>query len=121
MQPKYTFIDKTLFFPDEEILVIGDLHLGYDYMLRQSGVLIPERQLKDMISDLKEIFKKIKAKKHKIKKIVFLGDITHAFGYEFQERDEFLEITDFVKKELPNSELILIKETMTQWIMLQEK
>ena len=61
-------------------------------MLRQSGVLIPERQMKDIISDFKVIFKEIRKEKGKISKIVFLGDITHAFGYEFQERDEFLEI-----------------------------
>ena len=109
MNKRYKFVDKTLFFPNEGILVIGDLHLGYDYMLRQSGILIPERQIKEIIHDLKEIFKKIKNINHKIKKIVFLGDITHAFGYEFQERDEFFEIIDFLKKEIPEEKIILIK------------
>lgn len=107
---EYEFIDKTLFFPERGILVIGDLHLGYDYMLRQSGVLIPERQLKDIISNLKEIFKKIKEEKRgKINKIIFLGDITHAFGFEFQERKEFLEITDFMKKYVSEDNIIFIK------------
>ena len=105
----YEFIDKTLFFPEKGILVFGDLHLGYDYMLRQSGVLIPERQLKDIISDLKEIFKIIKTKKQIVKKVVFLGDITHAFGFEFQERNEFLEIMDFIKTQVPEENIILIK------------
>ena len=109
LNPKYEFIDKTLFFPEKGILVIGDLHLGYDYMLRQSGVLIPERQVKDMISDLKKIFKKIENEKRKINKIIFLGDITHAFGFEFQERDEFFEVMDFLKKEIPEENIILIK------------
>ena len=107
---KYKFIDKALFFPEQGILVFGDLHLGYDYMLRQSGVLIPERQLKDIIENLKEIFKTIKQEKRgKIKKIIFLGDITHAFGFEFQERDEFLEIMEFLKKEVPKENITLIK------------
>jgi len=56
----YEFIDRTLFFPKKGILVIGDLHIGYEAMLRQSGVLIPERQIKDIIKDLKNIFKEIK-------------------------------------------------------------
>ena len=105
----YKFIDKTLFFPEKGILVFGDLHLGYDYMLRQSGVLIPERQLKDIIENLKEIFKIIKNKKQNVKKVVFLGDITHAFGFEFQERNEFLEIMDFIKTQVSEENIILIK------------
>ena len=109
MTEKYEFIDKTLFFPEKGILVFGDLHLGYDYMLRQSGVLIPERQLKDIISDLKETFKKLKGKKQNVNKIVFLGDITHAFGFEFQERDEFFEIIEFLKSIVSEENIILIK------------
>ena len=53
---EYEFISKTLFFPEKGILVIGDLHIGYEAMLRQSGILIPERQIKDLITDLKKIF-----------------------------------------------------------------
>ncbi len=106
---KYIFIDKTLFFPEEGILVVGDLHIGYEYMLRQSGVLIPERQIKDMIAELGEIFDKIKKEGHKLNKIVFLGDIKHAFGFEFQERNEFLEIMDFLKEHIPEKNIILIK------------
>ena len=109
MTEKYQFIDKTLFFSDKGILVFGDLHIGYDYMLRQSGVLIPERQIKDIIENLKEIFSKIKGSGGKISKIVFLGDITHAFGFEFKERDEFLEIMDFIKTQVPKENIILIK------------
>ena len=109
MTQTYEFISKALFFPEKGILVVGDLHLGYDYMLRQSGVLIPERQLKEIINDFGVIFKQIKLRKQKISKIVFLGDITHAFGFEFQERDEFLEILDFLKKHVSEENIILIK------------
>lgn len=105
----YEFIDKALYFPEKGILVIGDLHLGYDYMLRQSGILIPERQLKDIIEDLNQIFKRIHERRLKINKIIFLGDITHAFGFEFQERDEFLEIIEFLENEVPKENIILIK------------
>ena len=108
---KYIFIEKTLFFSELGILVIGDLHIGYDYMIRQSGVLIPERQVKDIISDLKGIFKKIKDKKQKLNKIVFLGDIKHAFSYEAEEKYEFLEVMKFLKQEIqiPEESIIFIK------------
>ena len=69
--PKYSFIDKTLFFPNEGILVVGDLHIGFEHMLRQSGVLVPERQIKDMIAELDEIFKKIKKRKTKAEQNYF--------------------------------------------------
>ena len=72
-EPKdYTFIDKTVFFPKSGILAVGDLHLGYELMLRQSGVAIPESQTKETIEDLKKIFTAIKEKGFEMKKIVFL-------------------------------------------------
>jgi metallophosphoesterase superfamily enzyme len=36
-QNRFLFISKTLFFPKEGILVIGDLHLGYNLMLENQG------------------------------------------------------------------------------------
>ena len=107
--PKYSFIDKTLFFPNEGILVVGDLHIGFEHMLRQSGVLVPERQIKDMIAELDEIFKKIKKEKQKLNKIIFLGDIKHAFGFQFQERNEFRQVMDFLIQHVPKENIILIK------------
>ena len=107
--PKYEFIDKSLFFPEQGILVIGDLHIGYDYMIRQSGVLIPERQVKDIISDLKAILNKLKNSKNKVKKIVFLGDIKHAFSYEAEEKYDFLEVMKFFKEIIDEKNIILIK------------
>ena len=106
---RYLFIDKTLFFPQEGILVIGDLHIGYEHMLRQSGILVPERQVKDMISELDEIFKKIKNLGFRLNKIILLGDIKDAFSFEFQERNEFREVMNFLKQHVPEENIILIK------------
>ena len=106
---KYEFIDKALFFPEKGIVAMGDLHIGYDFMIRQSGVLIPERQVKDIISDLKKIFNEIKKKGCSIKKIVFLGDIKHAFYYEAEEKYEFLEVMKFLKQEIDEKNIIFIR------------
>ncbi|MDO8528403.1 MAG: metallophosphoesterase [Nanoarchaeota archaeon] len=105
----YEFISKTLFFPEKGILVIGDLHLGYDYMIQQSGVLIPERQVKDIIEELKEIFKKIKEAEEEIKKIIFLGDIKHSFSYEWKEKNFFNEVLSFLEKYFDKKDIIFIK------------
>ena len=105
----YEFISKTLFFPEKGILVIGDLHLGYDYMIQQSGVLIPERQVKDIIEELRDIFKKIKESEKEIKKIIFIGDIKHSFSYEWKEKNFFNEVLNFLEKYFDKKDIIFIK------------
>jgi putative SbcD/Mre11-related phosphoesterase len=105
----YEFISKTLFFPEKGILVIGDLHLGYDYMIQQSGVLIPERQVKDIIEELKDIFKKIKESEEEIKKIIFIGDVKHSFSYEWKEKNFFNEVLNFLEKYFDKKDIIFIK------------
>ncbi|MFZ1970739.1 MAG: metallophosphoesterase [Candidatus Nanoarchaeia archaeon] len=108
-QKDYIFIDKTVFFPKSGILAVGDLHLGYELMLRQSGVAIPESQTKETIEDLKKIFSIIKEKGFEMKKIIFLGDIKHYFGFEFGERRIFDVVLDFLKKYFNEEDIILIK------------
>lgn len=105
----FKFINESLFFPEQGILVIGDLHIGYDVMLRQSGVLIPERQIEETIERLEKIFEKIKEKNYELKKIIFLGDIKHSFGFEFEERRDFDQIMDFLKQRFSEENIILIK------------
>jgi len=105
----YLFIGKTIFFPEHGILVFGDLHLGYEYQLQQSGVLIPEQQIKEVKNELKEIFDEIKKRNLKIKKIIFIGDIKHSFSYEWKERNYFNEILSFLKSYATDKNIILIK------------
>jgi uncharacterized protein len=106
---EHIFFNKTLFFPEKGILAIGDLHLGFEYQLQQSGVLVPERQVKEIIEELKEIFKEIKEKNFNLNKIVFLGDIKHSFSYEWKEKNYFNEIISFLKEYVNEKDIILIK------------
>jgi len=105
----YIFLNKCLFFPEKGILVVGDLHLGFEYQLQQSGVLIPEQQVKEVIEELKAIFNEIKEKKFKLKKIVFIGDIKHSFSYEWKEKNYFNEVINFLKDYVKDKDIILIK------------
>jgi len=109
MPPKYIFIDKALFFPNQGILAIGDLHIGYEQALVESGILIPEQQVNEVIENLKKIIKEIGAKKYKLKKIVFLGDIKHLFSYEYAEKVNFNRVLEFLKKYVPEENIILIR------------
>ena len=105
----YQLIDKFLFFPDKGILVVGDLHIGYENSLKQAGILMPERQIKDIIKEIKDIFKKLKQEKKEIKKIIFIGDIKHAFSFESKEVYEFKQVIKFLETLLPKKDIILIK------------
>lgn len=105
----FEFIDKCLFFPEIGILAIGDLHIGYEQSLRDSGFLIPESQVNEVIQELKDIIELIEKKNWKLKKIIFLGDIKHYFGYEWKERIYFNKIVDFLKNYIDEENIILIK------------
>jgi uncharacterized protein len=105
----YMFFGKTLFFPEKGILAVGDLHLGFEYQLQQSGLIVPERQVKEVKEELKKTFDEIKEKGYKIKKIVFLGDIKHSFSYQWKEKNYFREITEFLKEYVPEKNIFLIK------------
>lgn len=105
----YIFINKAIFFPKSGILAIGDLHLGYEQMLKTSGINLPETQIKDTVENLREIILQIRNKGHKVNKIVFLGDIKHYFGYEHKERKSFDEVFGFLKEYFDEKDIILTK------------
>lgn len=105
----FIFLGKSLFFPDYGIIAIGDLHIGYEYMLQQSGISIPEQQAVEIIDELKQIFKAIEKTGNKIKKIIFLGDIKHSFAYKKKEKDYFNKILGFLKDKFKDKNIILIK------------
>ncbi len=106
---KYEFIGKCLFFPQKGILVIGDLHLGYEYMLRETGSLIPATQFKQTKDDLSNIFELIRKKGYKVKKVIFLGDIKHFFGYNKGEKNLFVELNALIGKYVSEKNIIALK------------
>jgi len=105
----YIFLGKTIFFPKSGILAVGDLHLGFEYKLQQSGLLVPEMQIEEIKKELAWTFTEIKKRKFKIKKIVFIGDIKHSFSYEWKEKNYFREIINFLKEYVKEKDIILIK------------
>ncbi len=85
-----------------DILIIGDLHLGFEESLIKEGVLIPFSQFKKTIKKLEEIIKKTKPDK-----IIINGDVKDDFGsITRQEWKETLDFIDFLKNK---AELIFIK------------
>lgn len=105
----FKFIDKALFIPEYGILVIGDLHLGYEKMLRELRIFVPEMQPEQILKSLKKIISEITTKNYKLKKVIFLGDIKHFFGYEKNKRFSFRNILNFLLKYIEDKDIILIK------------
>jgi hypothetical protein len=105
---KYKFFSKTLFFPEKKILVIGDLHLGYEEMLLKQGITFPLGQLEQTINEIKEIILEIK-KDYKIKKIILLGDLKHHFNFDIEEKFQVRKLVTFLREFVDEKNIILIK------------
>mgnify|MGYP001606462156 FL=1 len=90
----------------DNILVIGDVHIGYDEQYDGISVL-PGMQLKEILEKLNGIFNYLENEKIKIDKIVLLGDVKHDFGKITDiEWRETLEFFNFLKKKLEGSDKI---------------
>ena len=110
MNKKYVFIGKSLFFPKEKIVVIGDLHLGYESALRSRGLEVPIRQFEEVIEELEQTLDNIKARYGKIEEIVFLGDIKHHFNYLATEKEEIKKLISFLRKKgLEENRIIFVR------------
>ncbi len=106
---KYVFIGKSLFFPKEKLLVIGDLHLGYEYALRKKGLEFPLVQFSETIEEIKKLLDYIKMNYGKIEQIIFLGDIKHHFNYQNSENADINKLITFLKKYVREENIIFIR------------
>jgi uncharacterized protein len=87
----------------KDILIVGDLQLGYEQYLNERGVLVPRFQTDDTFDRLSRILKKCK----NIKKIIFNGDLKHEFG---KISTQEWESTEKIIGNLSNKyEIIIIK------------
>jgi len=107
-QKDFTFISKTIFFPKKGILVIGDLHLGYDSMIKEQGINLLFDQLQETKKELEIIIKRIKAI-YTLKKIILSGDLKHHFKFQKQEVSDLRNFLKFLEKHIKKENIILIK------------
>jgi hypothetical protein len=89
----------------DDILIISDIHIGYEEALNKQGILIPRLQLKDIVKNLDTIFDKLKDKK--IEKIIINGDLKHEFGKISEtEWRHTLRLLDYLSKKCKSITLI---------------
>lgn len=95
-------IDLGLWLKKEKILIIGDLHIGFEEHLNQEGILIPRFHFNQLKEKIEKILEKVKPKL-----IVINGDLKHEFGtISRQEWKNTLQLLDFLKTK---SKIFLIK------------
>ncbi|MFH1663886.1 MAG: metallophosphoesterase [archaeon] len=95
-------IDLSLFFPKKGILVLTDLHLGFEEALMKQGVAVPKFNFNDSIKRLNKIF----SVTGKVEKIIILGDLKHEFGLISQQ--EWSEVSRMLAFFNLNSEKIIL-------------
>ena len=88
---------------DNDTLVTGDFHIGYEEALNRQGVLIPRMQFEDIIKRLQKVLDG-----KKFKRIIINGDLKHEFGeISRQEWKNSLKLLDLLEKHC--EKIILIR------------
>ncbi len=103
ISPGIQVVSLSLWLPKEKTLVISDIHLGYEEVLQQKGILVPKFQLKEVISCLDHILQKTRPET-----VVINGDLKHEFGKVLrQEWKEVLQFLDFLQGKV--KEIIIVR------------
>jgi putative SbcD/Mre11-related phosphoesterase len=85
-------VDLALYVKKQGILVIADLHIGYEEALNKQGVFVPRFQFAELEKRLERILQRTRPKS-----IIVNGDIKHEFGeISDQEWRETLKILDLL-------------------------
>lgn len=102
--PGIKLVDLALYF--DSVLVISDVHIGYEEFLNKQGVLVPRTQFEEIIKRVESIFRHLKDRK--IDSIIVNGDLKHEFGSISEEEwRNTLRFLDLLAKHC--NDIILIK------------
>ena len=84
-------VKTALWIKKNQVLIINDLHLGYEEALQQRGILVPHFQFQEILQKLCEVLKKVSPRL-----VIINGDLKHEFGTILpQEWREILGLFDF--------------------------
>ncbi len=96
-------IDTSLYLEQERLLIISDIHLGYEEALNARGVLLPRFQYQETKKKMESILSQVQPEK-----ILINGDLKHEFGSIMStEWKNTLDFLDFLKAHC--KELIIVK------------
>ncbi len=94
--------NTALWLSEQKVLIISDLHIGYEDALSNEGILVPKLTFKEMKQEIQELLKL------KPRVVVINGDLKHEFGeISQQEWHDTIEILDLLMKN--KRKVVLIK------------
>jgi len=103
IHPGIEMVDLALWIKDQSVLVISDLHIGFEESLMKQGVLVPRFHYKDIVDRLEQVFSKVKPKG-----IVINGDLKHEFGRASrQEWKETMRLFDYLQRKC--EKIVIVK------------
>jgi putative SbcD/Mre11-related phosphoesterase len=95
-------MDLALFVPELKLLIIADVHIGYEEALNSQGILVPRFQFKEMVERLGKILLRTEPET-----VVITGDLKHEFGkISDQEWRDTLRFLDFLGRAAKKTILI---------------
>lgn len=91
-----------LYYPDTDLLVLSDLHLGLEGTMTSKGNYVPKHQLNNVMDDLEDARKITGADR-----VIINGDLKNNFKTSYSENREVQEFLDFLRQEF--EEVVLIR------------
>jgi len=92
----------SIYFQDEKIIVMSDLHIGFEEVMAQKGLLLPKMQKRRIMDLLDKIFQF-----YDVEKVIIDGDFKHEFSKNVKQ--EWNEIEEIINYILKKSDLIVIR------------
>lgn len=110
--PGYPF----LYLGKDKVLVMADIHLGYEEAVAQEGVFLPRAQLSYLISELNSVFRGLD-----IESVIVVGDLKHRFDrISRQEREETEYLIKFLRDKRVR-DIILVKGNHDNYVSVVTK
>jgi putative SbcD/Mre11-related phosphoesterase len=104
----FEVVDRCLYWKSKKTLVVGDLHLGYEDSLNESGYALPRTQQKENYEVFERVFEKIG---NKVDRLILLGDVKHYFSKILrQELIDFEELIKFFEKKIGKRVKVIVTE-----------
>ncbi len=98
----YATRDYGLYLAEEKALVVADLHLGYEGVLRERGVALPRFQKRHMMQRLGALLAR-----YDPDVLIVNGDFKHEFSRNLKEEwHDVLDVLDFLEGE---TDLVLVR------------
>lgn len=92
-------VDLALYLSEEKVLVLADLHIGYEDELVKQGVMVPKFHFRDLVRRVEGIFDSLEKQKKKVDVVVINGDLKHEFGrISDEEWRNTLKMLDYLSR-----------------------